>query len=46
MGCSAYLLGNKICELLPLRVPKPKMTPVRAVVVPIMSVLKVVNLIK
>ena len=33
-GCSSYLLGGKICELVPLTVVKPKMTPARVVVVP------------
>ena len=32
-GCSPYLLGGKICELVPLSVVKPKMTPARVVAV-------------
>ena len=34
MGCSLYLSGGKICELLLLRVLKPKMTPAKVVTVP------------
>ena len=37
-GCPSYLLGGKICELVPLRVLKPKMTPVRVVTVPFSGV--------
>ena len=33
-GCSSYHLGDKICELVPLRVVKPKRTPAGVVAVP------------
>ena len=33
-GCSSYLLGGKICEVVPLRVLKLKMIPDRIVTVP------------
>ena len=33
--CSSYLLGDKICELVPLRVLEPKMTLARVVAVPL-----------
>ena len=33
-GCLSYLLGGKICELVPLRVIKPNVTPARVVAVP------------
>ena len=33
-GCSSYLLGGKICKLVPLRVLKPEMTAAKVVEVP------------
>ena len=33
-GARRFFLGGKICELVPLRVPKPKMTAARIVAEP------------
>ena len=44
-GCSLYLLGGKICELVPLRVLKPKMT-LLGLSQYLLGVFKVINLIK